>query len=91
MPDPENYYDDGPSEEPSAVPSDEQAMEGDEKTAVLPSELCPGMKPGDQIVLRVVGVDKDSYEVAYEPKDEDEMQTAPQTAPQGDDMSSMLE
>jgi hypothetical protein len=84
---------------PGSDTMEEHHDEGEEygKTAVLPSELCPGMKAGEQIILRIVGVDKDSYEVAYEPEEkgeEGEMEgkvTAPQTSPGASEMSSMME
>jgi hypothetical protein len=96
---PEDYYGDG-----DAAPSEGGATAPDElggeqphdtgTTAVVPSELCPGMKVGDEMVLKIVGVDDDSYEVAYAPKegkpDEQEETPAPASAPEGS-MASMME
>jgi hypothetical protein len=51
------------------------------------------MKVGDEMVLKIVGVDDDSYEVAYAPKEgksEQEEAPAPAPAPEGS-MQSMME
>lgn len=93
---PEDYYGDG-----DAAPGGDAAPEeagGNQShdtsnTAVVPSELCPGMKVGDTMVVKIVGVDDDSYEIAYEPKDgkpEEEEVPAPAAAPEGS-MQSMME
>jgi hypothetical protein len=50
-------------------------------TAVVPAELCPGMKVGDSLMLKIVGVDQDSYEVAYKPDDQGGEEEAPQQPP----------
>ncbi len=60
---------------------------------MVPSELCPGMKVGDEMVVKITGVDDDSYEIAYAPKEgkgEQEEAPAPAPAPEGS-MGSMLE
>lgn len=72
-----NYYDDsGPDESagPSNKDSPEQAEERKdrEKTALIPSSLCPGMDIGDEVVLKIVGVHEEEYEVAYSPKKDKE-------------------
>ena len=95
---PEDYYGDGDAAPSGAATAPEESG-GKEPhdtgtTAVVPSELCPGMKVGDEMVLKIVGVDDDSYEVAYAPKegkpDEQEETPAPAPAPEGS-MASMME
>ena len=94
---PEDYYGDGDAAPSGGAPASEEA--GNEQphdtgsTAVVPSELCPGMKVGDEMVLKIVGVDDDSYEVAYAPKEgkgEEEEAPAAAPAPEGS-MASMME
>jgi hypothetical protein len=74
MPNQESLYgEDEPS--PAPNPNGEEGggdPKGDDQgkqTAVLPAEMCPGMKAGDEIKLRIVSADEDSYEVSYEPED----------------------
>lgn len=91
-PSPSLYGDD---ESPGADPQPEENPEDKGKqTAVLPAEICPGMKVGDEIKLRIVSADEDSYEVSYdkgaeEPGD-DPAAKANATVPD-DAMSSMME
>ncbi len=61
---PSIYGDDDNASEGS--PSDQQHDDKGQETAVIPSELCPGMKVGDEIKLKIVSTGEDSYEVAYE-------------------------
>lgn len=93
---PEDYYGDGGDAQGGGAA---ESSEGGEQphdtgtTAVVPSELCPGMKVGDEMVVKIVGVDDDSYQIAYAPKEgkgEQEESPAPAPAPEGS-MSSMLE
>lgn len=92
---PEDYYGDG--DESGSASSSESGGEKPHDTgvtAVVPSELCPGMKVGDEMVVKIIGVDDDSYEVAYAPKEgkpeEQEETPAPAPAPEGS-MQSMME
>jgi hypothetical protein len=97
---PEDYYGDGDSSAGAEAPRGaEMHEEGGEQphdtgtTAVVPSELCPGMKVGDEMVVKIIGVDDDSYEIAYAPKEgkgEEEEAPAPAPAPEGS-MQSMLD
>ncbi len=74
---------------------DEAADSGDndsgQQTAVIPSEMCPGMKVGDEITLRIVGSDENSYEVAYDKNEEpgDDSKMAPAEVPAGSTESMM--
>jgi hypothetical protein len=95
---PEDYYGDGDAAASGGGAKAPEEAGGEEPhdtgtTAVVPSELCPGMKVGDEMVLKIVGVDDDSYEVAYAPKEgksEQEEAPAPAPAPEGS-MQSMME
>jgi hypothetical protein len=65
------------------------------ETAVLPKSICPDMKVGEEMVLKIVGVDEDSYQVSYAPEkggDEEEGEDH-KLAPEHDDssMASMME
>jgi len=94
---PEDYYGDG-GDAPASGGSTAVDEGGEQPhdtgvTAVVPSELCPGMKVGDEMVVKIIGVDDDSYEVAYAPKEgkgEQEEAPAPAPAPEGS-MQSMME
>ena len=74
----DDYYSDGeaPAPGPTQAPdhADERETPEEGKTALLNSEICPGMKVGDELVLKVTGVHEGEYEVAYapEPKEEEE-------------------
>lgn len=58
----------GPGAEETPMPMDRGQGEGGE-TATIPSSLCPGMKEGDEIVLKIVGVADGQYQVAYAPEE----------------------
>lgn len=72
MPD-DNPYDDGGSA-PAPVDSGASHQESQDQdygqTAVIPKELCPDMNVGDEVVLRIVRGNEDSWEVAYAPDDQ---------------------
>ena len=82
-------------ESPGGKPSDDAGEdEGDQKTFVVPEEVCPGMKPGDMMRARVLRVNEGSYEMAYEPEEkseEEEPTKAPAEVPAPDSMASMME
>jgi hypothetical protein len=63
----EDYYGDGDSQT-ATMPEDSEAQEesSESKTGLINSEICPGMKPGDKLVLRVVSVENGQYSVAYD-------------------------
>lgn len=69
---PEDYYGDNEDESPASNGGDgdhgEESPHDTGKTAVVPSELCPGMKAGDEMVVKILSVDDDSYEITYAPK-----------------------
>ncbi len=69
----ENYYDDGP-EAAAKAPDKQPPSEHDEDkehtdTALVPKSLCPGMKPGDEFMIRIERELEDQYEISY-PKQE---------------------
>ena len=67
---PADLYDDEPAASPPSKPAPEEEQHQDEggETALLPSSICPGMKPGDEMVLKIVSVQDDQYQVAYAPE-----------------------
>lgn len=90
----DNPYQDG---EPSGPPANqdpgqmEEKKEG-EQTELLNSSICPGMKVGEELVLKIVGVHDKEYEVAYAPKEEKEPDEPGEGPPVGDaEMASMME
>lgn len=69
-----NYYEDGEvNKTPEPTTVQDGMKEGEEKTesqtALLPSSICPGMKVGDVIELRIVRTHDKEYEVSYEPEE----------------------
>lgn len=85
---PEDLYGDGPDQTAAANSEETTQKERDEetqgKTAVINSEICPGMKPGDEMVLRIVAVNEGEYTVEYAPsKEEPEQAGEPAEAPMG--------
>lgn len=58
-----------------AAPSgpDEEEQEEGQQTTTVPKSICPGMKVGDEMVLKIVADHDQSWEVAYAPgKDQEE-------------------
>ena len=73
---PEDYFENGPQTDAPAPAenggNDDKEEKGDHPTFLINSEVCPDMKPGDMMELRIVGVHDGEYEVAYEEKGKDE-------------------
>lgn len=93
----EDMYSDGaPAESESSEPKkDDESQESVGQTAVLPRSICPGMKPGEEVVLHIDSVSDDSYVVSYAPEkpSQDEpgaKEGSSSEAPQSG-MSSMME
>lgn len=86
----ENYYEDSGAGTPAPA-----APPAESETATIPKSLCPGMKVGDSVTLKIVRELEDEYEVSYPPKTEEEpeeseeMESPPVTPPSG--MASMME
>jgi len=69
---------------------DEKREDGDEgKTYVVPKEICPDMKVGDEMVTEIVRVNDDSYEIKYAPKKEGEKGGGEEHEMGGEDEGSM--
>lgn len=79
----EDYYSDGESEGMSSGNQDNEMEEQGGETALLPSSLCPGMEPGDKLVLRIVASRGDQYEVAYESEEGESEQPSQAEMPSG--------
>lgn len=61
----------GPMQPPDDTRGEEgQPNEDSGETALIPKSLCPGMKPGDTLTMRIVSEQEDEYEVAYEQEEE---------------------
>lgn len=92
----EDFYNDMASPAPSAVEGSEE--QGKTETSTIPKSLCPGMKVGDSVELKIVGELDSEYEVAYEeetetdeaPEMEEEMAPPPTAMPQAPGMSDMM-
>lgn len=84
---PDDLYGDDPDQAAAANSEKMTQKDRDEetkgKTAVLNSEICPGMEPGDTMVLRVTAVNEGEYTVEYEPSEKpnkEEEEEAPASA-----------
>lgn len=83
---------DEPREDHTAQTDEEKGQ-----TTTIPQSICPGMKPGEELVLHIDQVTDDEYVVSYAPEPEkkegDETPppkpTAP--APRDSEMASMME
>lgn len=77
---PEDYYgeadmggDVAPQQKPKAGGDKGEESEKDSgtKTALINSDICPGMKPGEEMVVKIERVlDSGEYEVSYAPEPE---------------------
>jgi hypothetical protein len=67
----EDLYESGPSgaSEGQDKPTTEDPNKEGAETALIPSSLCPGMKPGQEVVLKIEAVHDDQYAVSYAPKE----------------------
>lgn len=79
MPMNEDLYGDGEAPRPPKPDDQEDAGQKEEQetsgeTALVPISLCPGMKPGDEMVVHIDKVLDDQYQISYapEPKHEGE-------------------
>jgi len=96
---PEDYYSDAPVGAPEAEPAARDQTADEQTTAVIPKSICPGMKVGDEVVLRIVAEHADEFEVSYAPEeggDEEEAAEPGEEAPPApalapDEMASMME
>lgn len=85
----ENYFDDAPQtqvgddagEGKPEGSEDRGQGEGDEDgkyahTALINSQICPDMKPGDVMELKILAVHDGEYEVGYNPEKGQEEEVA---------------
>lgn len=68
----ENYGDEPTTQERVSSPAEsrEDEHKDDGITALINSEICPGMKPGDEMVLHIDKVLDGQYQVSYAPEPE---------------------
>ncbi len=64
---PDSYMDED-LDQPIAAPGGADEQDGEEQTALLPKSICPDMKPGEELVLRIDKVLDAEYQVSYAPK-----------------------
>ena len=64
MPKYDEMYEDAETEVTDESMS-EETEDTSTETAVIPQTLCPGMKPGDKVILRIDEVTDDQYVVSY--------------------------
>lgn len=64
-----DLYGDGQTaqSDPAEGTAADQKEDQGAQTALLPKSLCPGMKVGSTIELKIVGSHDSDYEVEYEP------------------------
>lgn len=61
-----------PAPKPDAAEKPEKEGDDGEKTFLVPSEICPGMKPGEEMVVTIKAVHDEQYEISYSPKKDSE-------------------
>lgn len=84
----EDNYDTAPPPPPANGESEGSEPKPDNEggeTALIPASLCPGMKPGDEVTVKIEAQHGDQYAISYpgksEPKEESsEMEQAPMPA-----------
>jgi hypothetical protein len=93
---PEDLYEDEGATDFEAVPAEAAPEEKstETKTALIDSAICPGMKVGDEFVVKTKKVLDKEYLVSYAPKPEEDEETseeapADEEMPEGS-MSSMM-
>lgn len=88
-------YSDAATSRDSNPKSKSDEDQGQGETALIPKSLCPDMKPGDEVVLKITRGLEDDWEVVYAPKEDNtEESPKPVTAPPGggdNSMSSMMD
>lgn len=80
----EMYADAGGAGGEESQASDHDESQEPEKTYLLPKEVLMGKKfePGDEVVLRIVGMHDDQIEVTYAPAKEQEKSPEGEGAPE---------
>jgi len=93
----EDLYADAATPDPSVKTGKTDMSESEGNTSLLDKKFCPGLVPGDEIVVKVVRAHDDQYEVSYapEPKETEEAEPVEEPpAPESsgpDEMTSMME
>lgn len=80
----EDYYDSSeetPAAKPEAPAEKKEAGEG--KTFLINKEVCPGMEPGEEMVVKIERVLDNEYEVSYAPPSEKEEPPAEEASEAG--------
>lgn len=55
-----------------AEPAEKKEEEGEYEETTIPKSICPGMKVGDEVVLKITGELEDEWRVAYAPQESKE-------------------
>lgn len=109
----DDYFDNDGSKEESSMPAEREDKgeqdgsenEGDSKTFLINSAVCPDLKPGDILKLRVTAVHGEEYETEYVHDDNDndndeesesgeqspEQESMPGSSEGGGQMSSLMD
>ena len=89
----ENYYDDGGSDPMPDKPAEESPEKDSSKTFLVNSEICPGMKAGDEMVVKIERVMDGEYEVSYAPEKahDESMEPEPSMMGGGGESDGMFE
>lgn len=68
----------GSADEPTGpeTPTPEAEDDSTKKTAVIDAAICPGMKPGEEMVVKIEKVTGSEYVVSYAPEPGDEEQSS---------------
>lgn len=79
----QDLYGDESATDTAEAPAEEKEDTGT-KTALIDSDICPGMEPGDEMVVKIEKVLDNQYLVSYAPepgKEETEEPAAESSAP----------
>lgn len=81
----EDYYGDADETPATATATADTETEDSEptKTALIDSAICPGMQPGDEMVVKIEKVMDKEYLVSYAPEPEEEEEPTEEAPPSG--------
>ena len=65
----DNNYSDGEDQMPQGQPEDDNSNDKVGESALIPKSLCPNMKVGEEVTLRIVAGRDSEWQVEYEPKE----------------------
>ena len=63
-----DMYADAEPSTPVAAPEEPGEEKTEGETAIIPQSLCPGMKQGDEMKVRIERVLENDYEISYPDK-----------------------